>query len=145
MQQSHYQKLTDHSQRWEAAAARERPPTAVRSEGLRVAGSVRAPRARTFAPAPGGRQPLNFGDFGGGSAVSPALARLQVMRGPQIPEDTKALKTLSPANMPRKQRLKTDPTRMNVRGRVRMAKRTKVLVPFRGSESDVSDSLLKGQ
>lgn len=55
----------------------------MRSAAPRVAGSLRAPRARTFPPAPGGRQPLNFGDFGGGGggAVSPALARLQVPPG----------------------------------------------------------------
>lgn len=55
----------------------------MRSAAPRVAGSLRAPRARTFPPAPGGRQPLNFGDFGGGSGgtVSSALARMQVPLG----------------------------------------------------------------
>lgn len=46
----------------------------MRSEGPRVRLPVRAPRARTFPPAPGGRQPLNFGEFRGGGAGSPALS-----------------------------------------------------------------------
>lgn len=45
----------------------------MRSEGPRVRLPVRAPRARTFPPARGGRQPLNFGEFRGGGAGSPAL------------------------------------------------------------------------
>lgn len=46
----------------------------MRSEGPRVRLPVRAPRARTLPPAPGGRQPLNFGEFRGGGAGSPTLS-----------------------------------------------------------------------